>query len=58
MFNIRLKEFEMLKNSVSLFYNPIVSVIEEQPTGIKLELYDLQAEPFLKTRQKKGARLH
>ena len=32
VFHVKFKEYEILKNSVSLFNNHVVNVVEEQPT--------------------------
>jgi hypothetical protein len=53
-FDCRFKDFESLENSILLFSNTIQAKIEDQPTHLQLELYDLQADTFFQTREERG----
>jgi septation ring formation regulator EzrA len=53
-FNSRFADFEDMRDSIVLFNNRLGVNIEDQPTQFQLELYDLQADPFLQTRVEKG----
>lgn len=53
-FNTRFQEIENLKSSLLLYNNPLGVTIEDQPPHLQLELCDMQADPFLMTRQEKA----
>ncbi|XP_059570183.1 general transcription factor II-I repeat domain-containing protein 2B isoform X2 [Alligator mississippiensis] len=53
-FDNRFIEFELLKNELILFNNPLRAPVENQSSNIQLELCDLQADPFLGSRQEIG----
>ncbi|KAL2719445.1 hypothetical protein V1478_010907 [Vespula squamosa] len=48
------KDFDLLKNDLQIFNNPKGCVIKEQEIAYRLELCNLQADPFLLSRNKYG----
>jgi len=53
-FNTRFKDFDCLKNNLIIFNNPKGCKIEEQEIAYRMELCDLQADPFLLSRDEHG----
>lgn len=53
-FNTRFTDFEMLRNDLILFENPLTAQIEKQSLELQEELCDLQCDLSLKTRLEKG----
>ena len=56
-FQERFADFDTLESSILLFSSPLTTEIADQDPGIALELCDLQADPFFKTRREIGADL-
>ena len=46
-FNRRFADFDLLKTKLELFSNPMEVDIESQASCFQLELFELQANPFL-----------
>ena len=55
-FDSRFKDFENYTTSIQLFCNPLCADIKIQSSSIQLELCDLQADPYLQTRQERSTK--
>lgn len=53
-FNVRFADFDNLKNDIILFNNPMIVAIDQQKVEYRMELCDLQADPFLIGRTESG----
>ena len=53
-FSTRFQDFQKLEESLLLFTNPLTAEIDSQEPEFQMELCELQADMFLRTRREKG----
>jgi hypothetical protein len=53
-FQTHFTDFEIMKNDIALFHNPLIFVNEEHLAQLQSEIRDLQADPTLRTMEEKG----
>lgn len=53
-FNARFQDISCFQSNISLFNNPLLVSIKNQEIEYRLEMWDLQADPFLISRNEHG----